>query len=741
MIHLIIFAVLLNTSKIFANEKCAKVAYNIIVSNGSQESRSLIIWYPANVGTRSKYEKCSKETGKPLERNCINESGKAKWLENNRSDKYVDCNMTVHKCDDEPFEHNYRNEDNKLKKYHTKWQSVSIGEVGYLSKPCYLSTGMLLMRNCKYNPTNYKAEWELLDEEKEIDFCWEEKLSELQQGEILKKSDKSQDNQRPVTLFTLTQDVTENKLYINNPSDATKRSPEHVKAINNILKTILAKCENPQLVPDIMNLTNTLMKTKADVIRESNCAGEIFSTIDSYLNNMAKLLVPTNKCESINNGIYMKTVPMASVFFINPLCSNISGVAIFNSNNSAGVQRIFDQHSNNFYHFIYLNQSLEQLLKEPNLKIATYFPFDLWYSIANTTGKLPRPLPFIFTHTMQKDKVKPDCGYWNFSTWITTGVNTSHITNKQNEQLLLCNTSHLTPFSAIFLDSLDDVGLDLISALGCGLSLFGLVCIWLTAACFPRWREDSTNKVLLNLCFVLTLLMVLFLLINMPEFKDAVLDMKNYVNCMIVGGFLQYIVLVLFMWMLFIAYLQYQRLAKIFKSEMPRNYIAKFFLIAWGLPLIPTGLVAYYQPNAYRPSAKSMEAKSAICYPSGYGFYLGVMLPMAVIIIANVSIFILIICKFLLSNMQFKSQRSRHDILRQIYVSIFLFFLLGISWIFGMLAHLESSPVFSYIFCLTSTLQGFVIFIYFIIINETTRQTWWNLICGINSSHSNSRMY
>ncbi|XP_046806161.1 uncharacterized protein LOC111681566 [Lucilia cuprina] len=774
------FIVITILACIAAGEVCKKEIENIILVNGSDELTSIIIWFPANISTYNTYNICSESTGKRLERTCSKEDGSVKWVDNNKSIKYVNCTQT-NKCADETLELFYRNEKNELEKYLNKWLSAEAEEIGFLEKPCYLKTG-LLTRKCKYNSNTHKTLWEKSDKEKENLVCWEKEYSEQKQNKMLNKEN----------LFTLSQDVADVKLYKTNPKDAIaksikflksddeKRTPTHIDAIRNILKAILDQTETPELVPDILNLTNTLMQTDADVIRDSKCANEIFSTMDSYLNNMAKQLVPTDKCESINDGIYMATVSMASLFFINPLCSNISGMAIFNSDNSSALKRLYDQHSNNYYQFIYLNQSLDKLLAEPGLEVATYLPIDLWNSIISKTGtkndtilkimllkndvlfvnltimkqkpidsvleitlidykeKLPSALPFIFNNTRNKKNAKPKCGFWNKTTWITTGTNTSYVINSYNEELLLCNTSHLTPFSVLLnleiMDTFNDSALDMISVLGCSLSLFGLICIWLTAVCFPKWREHSTNKVLLNICFVLTLIMIFFVLLNIPDIKSVIFDINNYTHCLITGAFLQYIVLVLFMWMLFIAVLQYQRFVKVYNTDMGGNFIRKFFIVSWGLPLIPTFLLVRYKPDAYMPNAQSKAENTAICYPSGYGFYLGVMLPITLIIIANVSIFANIILKLLLSNIEFKNQRTRKQKLRQVYLSILLFFLLGISWIFGMLAHLESSPVFSYIFCLTSTLQGFVMFIYFIVINKTTRSIWRNLICGIQNS-------
>lgn len=349
-------------------------------------------------------------------------------------------------------------------------------------------------------------------------------------------------------------------------------------------------------------------------------------------------------------------------------------------------------------------------------------------------GTLPQDLPFIFkVHHKHRNKERPECGSYNTNakTWVTTNIRTEYRIFDHHSHLVICYTSHLTHFGAIvgkvITTQMSAISLDSVSILGSSLSLFGLICIWLTAICFRSWREKPSNKVLLNISLVLTLINLLFLVLNLPKPLNKIIDMKNFIHCMTMGMFLHYIVLVLFMWMLIIAVMLYQRYAVVIGYKTPSQYITKYGLLAWGLPLIPTICVAYFEPKTYMTSVEQQLDNTGICYPSGKSLYFGVILPIAMIVLANLGIFICILYSMHKTLSMFK--REAKDIKNQVRLSILLFFLLGISWIFGLLSHFDTSPVLSYCFCITATLQGFVLFIYFIVIDDSTRFSWLGYCC------------
>lgn len=275
--------------------------------------------------------------------------------------------------------------------------------------------------------------------------------------------------------------------------------------------------------------------------------------------------------------------------------------------------------------------------------------------------------------------------------------------------------------------------LDYISILGCVMSLVGLACIWLTAICFRKWRKEEFNIVILNISFVLTLIMLYFLLLNLPELWNQYISMTNKVHCMIMGGFLHYNVLVLFLWMLIIGINQYKMFVKV--MDRSPNNIKKYIIVAWGLPLIPTGLVALLEPNTYMPDAERLASNTAICYPTGKSLYYGVILPITIIILINLGLFVYIFCTLRSSLKKFKHRSEKEQIIIQIRVCVLLFFLLGLSWTFGLLSFLDNGVIFSYLFCLTATLQGFVLFLYAVVIRKTTRDYWMLLCCRKRYRH------
>jgi len=81
-------------------------------------------------------------------------------------------------------------------------------------------------------------------------------------------------------------------------------------------------------------------------------------------------------------------------------------------------------------------------------------------------------------------------------------------------------------------------------------------------------------------------------------------------------------------------------------------------------------------------------------------------------------------------NLTISSVTERHVLaMRQLRMSLLLFFLLGLTWIFGLLAMLAPSlaawrVTFSYLFCTTATLQGLALFLFFIVWEKKTRNMW-----------------
>lgn len=362
---------------------------------------------------------------------------------------------------------------------------------------------------------------------------------------------------------------------------------------------------------------------------------------------------------------------------------------------------------------------------------------------------MPQPLPFLLRNENHR---QPDtravnagcgCGYWNYQTWVSDGITTSSGTDLLRDPIVVCQTRHLTQFSYLVGGSYrsNDLGdevlvtpinervLDIISIVGCCLSLFGVLGIFLTALLFKSWRSQASTKVLMHLCLAMMLQMVLFVFINTDDISEQLVVHGDNVRCVLLGAAMQYTILVLFCWMLIIAFLQFQRYVTVIGVERPRRYILKAALVAWLLPLLPTLLVACIDPESYVPTAEQLATDTGICYPSGYGLTFGIVLPVTLITVANLVIFAYVFYSISHSLSQSIQRAERKLVHKQIRLSVLLFFLLGLSWIFGIFAYMQAGVAFSYLFCLTATLQGFVLFIYFVLLDEVNRRAWIGLLC------------
>lgn len=366
-------------------------------------------------------------------------------------------------------------------------------------------------------------------------------------------------------------------------------------------------------------------------------------------------------------------------------------------------------------------------------------------SIPGHDQNLPLLLPIMFKKSNETLQTDDDvCGYWEFqpqgsssesSEWMQQGCEFLG-TSKYDENLALCGCSHLTHFAYLIMgEYIHDIqpgsdviitkfhsrALNTITLLGTALSGLGIIGIFITAICFRAWREKASTKVLLQLSFAIALQMILFSFFSTEKHTYNLDTDSERRSCIATGASLHYSVLVTFSWMLITAFLQFKRYVIVLGNLKPERFFLKSSIVGWGMPLIPIAIVLVIDPGLYIPE------KYFICYPQGLAFYFSVLLPVGLIVIANLVIFIFVLYNILQSGSSNAGslRKSEHNMtLSQLRVSIFLFFLLGLTWIFGLLASSQTTVLFSYLFCLTATMQGFILFLYFIVMDPITRNLW-----------------
>ncbi|CAG9796488.1 unnamed protein product [Diatraea saccharalis] len=524
---------------------------------------------------------------------------------------------------------------------------------------------------------------------------------------------------------------------------------------------IMAVNKNNLRLAQTLNSTNVILDSINDII--TMISRESFNSF-------------TNKTIKKYNAYQLAIEPRFVVQISYPRLTNITGLAIINSENS-------DQFNEMQITPLYENMTLKEVLSIEHLEVATWFPNIAISNLQNNSNKdeymhmvinvfsedvifqqlnktsyvinsriieveIPGystnsefSIPIIFkniNHTA--GIVSRMCGYWDFHSntgnipgkWSDRGC--TLIANVKN--MTICECYHLTHFGQLININIDrdlkdtiivsghQKALNIITLIGSSLSITGIIGIWITAIVFDLWRKKTGTKVLLQLSTAIALPLILIVFFNVDnsfivEMHDINQNSQHLkIICIILGAIFHYSVLTNFMWMLITAILQFLRYVRVLGVSRPSKFMIKLALIGWGLPSIPVIIVLILDRENYIPRP---DSERRICYPSGIYMMLGVVLPVSLILIVNIILFISVIKA--ISRKSDMRTNDRSLVCAQFRLSIFLFFLLGLTWVFGIMSF-SGSVICSYIFCLTSTVQGFVLFIYFIICDPSTRNLW-----------------
>ncbi|XP_063703542.1 uncharacterized protein LOC134833224 [Culicoides brevitarsis] len=375
-------------------------------------------------------------------------------------------------------------------------------------------------------------------------------------------------------------------------------------------------------------------------------------------------------------------------------------------------------------------------------------------SLPGRSTDLPVLFPTVFRQSEEEEvpNLKGKCGYWDFQSyevdkqgkWSTEGCEYLG-KSETDDRLIACGCTHLTHFAYLVMGthfhSMDDIeehriteakhaeALDFITFIGCSLSLIGILGIAVTAVAFKSWREKPGTKVLLHLSAAIALEMILIAYVNTEALSKRLVLENATLNCVILGAAMHYSILVVFSWMLITAFLQFMRYVKVLGETRPPRFLLKSSLIGWVIPLIPVLIIAFVDPMAYVPPTEALVP--GICYPKGNALIFGLLVPIGLIVLGNLVVFIIVIYNiFRIPEVHIRTN-ERDLLVSQLRLSINLFFLLGLSWIFGLATVSKAGILFSYLFCLTATLQGFVLFIYFIIMDPMTRKFWQRVLANL----------
>ncbi|XP_022326973.2 adhesion G-protein coupled receptor G7-like isoform X2 [Crassostrea virginica] len=344
-----------------------------------------------------------------------------------------------------------------------------------------------------------------------------------------------------------------------------------------------------------------------------------------------------------------------------------------------------------------------------------------------SNGKSVKDLAGKYVQSVYKplnDSVDSVCGFWNHSLYATSGGWSTKgcIKTEVKDGLVVCECNHLTNFAILLdvksqtdvLDAGNQLALSVITIIGLSLSIIGLGLTVVSFILIRQLRKGRGQQTLFNLALALLCSMVIFL---------AGMDRtESYYGCIAVAALMHYFLLVSFMWMLVEGFLQYLRFVRVLGTYVPR-FMLKVSIPAWGLPLLPVIIVLAVDYDLYKGG-------NYYCWMSPTPFYYAFLIPMALIIIVNCIVFALVLKSLLNRPKGLQSNQSEaKQAMMNLKAALSIFILLGLTWIFGILAIEDARVIFSYIFTILTTFQGFFIFILFVAREKQFRSYWRKLCC------------
>ncbi len=103
--------------------------------------------------------------------------------------------------------------------------------------------------------------------------------------------------------------------------------------------------------------------------------------------------------------------------------------------------------------------------------------------------------------------------------------------------------------------------------------------------------------------------------------------------------------------------------------------------------------------------------------------------PVLLILLINFIAFVFILRSLLNSGSKVTTDRKTKGI-TQARRGIAILVVLGLTWVFGVLAIKDAKLVFQYLFCIFNSLQGLLVFIFYCVLSKDTRNKWKVLCSG-----------
>ncbi|KAM6930582.1 adhesion G-protein coupled receptor D1 isoform 1-T1 [Xenentodon cancila] len=340
----------------------------------------------------------------------------------------------------------------------------------------------------------------------------------------------------------------------------------------------------------------------------------------------------------------------------------------------------------------------------------------------------------------QSNKVFLYCAFLDYSSTEGVWSNEGCVRSDGNMSYSVCLCNHLTNFAILMqvvplkLTTGHTMALSVIGYVGCSISIF---CLAITLVTFAVLSSVSTIRnqryhIHANLSFAI-LVAEIFLLISAGFTPGTP-------ACKVMAVLLHFFFLSAFAWMLVEGLHLYSMVVKVFGSEGSKHFY--YYGIGWGSPLV----ICVVSVTSALDSYGNVDN----CWLSlNNGAIWAFVAPALFVIVVNIGILISvtrIISR--ISGENYKVHGDANAVKLTIKAVAVLLPILGISWIFGVLAVNTHSLPFLYIFAVFNSLQGFFVFLFHCLLNSEVRAAFkhktkvWSLtsssIRNINAKQFNS---
>ncbi|CAK8697267.1 unnamed protein product [Clavelina lepadiformis] len=311
---------------------------------------------------------------------------------------------------------------------------------------------------------------------------------------------------------------------------------------------------------------------------------------------------------------------------------------------------------------------------------------------------------------------KIHCVFWkegndekDGGSWSTDGC----IMSSTNETHTVCSCTHLTSFAVLLqiveynmedeLSRLHLQVLGIISKVGCVFSLIG---VSIMCAAFVKLKFHTDNmKIHFHLGLAVGLADLVFIFEELAEDSRA--------ECILVTILLYYFNMAVLAWMLIEGVHLYSQVVVVFVSA--RRWVKYYVGAGWGVPLFIM---------AISMGVRNVELGTyGVCWLSPADNSIWAFAAPALLVILINTVILITVVRVIINLQPAKSNRVKAAKLRNaVKGSIFLFPLLGTTWLFGLLSLSQETLLFQYIFALTNSLQGFFLFVFHCLCNSEVRE-------------------